>query len=147
MRLDPLCELEAAYRDSTFGTKFVLVKPFGNEGGAAYGELDGTVKGERLRGAIHIANHPDRRSDGVMLPDAHGVIQTHDRAFVLISLRGRTIFTEGQGTQVLSVLLYSDDERYKWVNNTVGILEGIFDGKSMTMPAKIYLCVSDSRKP
>ena len=147
MRLELLCELEAAYRDLTFGPKFILLKPFGNEGGVAYGELDGSVKGEKLRGSIHLANHPDRRSDGVMLPDAHGVIKTDDDAFVLISMRGRTIFTEGQGAQVLSVLLYSDDDRYKWVNNTVGILEGTFDGKSMTMRAKIYLCASDSVRP
>jgi hypothetical protein len=146
VHLEPLCELEASYRDSTFGQKLVLLRPFGNEGGVAYGELDGSVEGEKLRGAIRLANHPDRRSDGAMLPDAHGVIKTHDEAFVLVSMRGRAIFSEGQGAQVLSVLLYSDDERYKWVNNTVGLLEGTFDSKTMTMRAKIYLCVSDARK-
>lgn len=141
--MEPLCELEATYQDSTFGKKFILLKPHGTEAGVGFGELGGSVTGERLRGSIHLANHPDRRSDGAMLPDAHGVIKTHDDAFVLISMRGRTIFAEGRGAQVLSVLLHSDDDRYKWVNNTVGILEGTFDSKTMVMRAKIFLCVSD----
>ncbi|MCI4347689.1 MAG: DUF3237 domain-containing protein [Thermoplasmata archaeon] len=143
MRLEPLCELDAAYRDSSFGEKFVLVRPYGNEGGAAYGELDGTVRGEKLRGALRLANHPRRRSDGAMLPDAHGLIKTHDDALVLVSMQGRTVFTDAGGRQLLSVLLETEDERYKWLNNTVCVLEGTFDPKTMSMRANIYACVSD----
>lgn len=143
MRLDPLCELEAAYRESSFGQKFVLMKPYGNEGGSAYGELDGTIQGEKLRGALRLTNHPRRRSDGAMLPDANGLIKTHDDALVLVSMQGRTVPTEAGGRQLLSVLFETDDERYKWLNNTVCVLEGTFNPKTMSMRAKIYSCVSD----
>jgi hypothetical protein len=117
--------------------------PYGNEGGAGYGELEGTVRGEKLTGSIRLANHPRRRSDGLMLPDAQGVIKTHDNALVLVSMQGRTVFTEVGGRQLLSVLFETEDERYKWLNNTVCILEGSFDPDTMSMRAKIYACVSD----
>ena len=91
MRLDHLCDMELMYRPESFG-KFVLIRPYGGEEGAGYGEGEGTVKGERLRGTARWANYPRRRSDGAMLPDVHGVIQTDDRAHVLFSLRGRTVW-------------------------------------------------------
>ncbi|MCI4352541.1 MAG: DUF3237 domain-containing protein [Thermoplasmata archaeon] len=144
MRLEPICELDAAYRDSSFGEKFVLVRPYGNEGGAGYGELDGTVTGDKLRGSLRLTNHPRRRSDGAMLPDAHGLIKTHDDALVLVSLQGRTVFTEAGGRQLLSVLFETEDERYKWLNNSVCILEGTFDPQTMRMRAKVYACVSET---
>jgi hypothetical protein len=143
MRLEPICELNAAYNDSTFGEKFVLVRPYGNEGGIAYGELDGTIRGEKLRGDLRFANHPQPRSDGTMLPNSHGVIKTHDGAMVLISITGRTVFSDLGGRQLLMVLFESEDARYKWVNNTVCLLEGIFDPKAMSMRAQVYECVSD----
>jgi uncharacterized protein DUF3237 len=143
MRLEPMCELDAAYRETSFGEKFVLVWPYGNEGGAPYGELEGTVTGEKLQGAVRLSNHPRRRSDGAMLPDAHGLIKTHDRALVLVSLQGRNIFGPSGGRQLLSVLFEAEDERYHWLNNTVCVLEGTFDPTAMKMHAKVYPCVSD----
>lgn len=78
-----------------------------------------------------------------MLPDAHGLIKTHDGALVLVTMQGRTVSTESGGRQLLSVLLESEDDRYKWVNNTVCALEGVFDPKTMSMRAKVYACVSE----
>lgn len=143
MRLEPICELEAAYRDSSFGQKFVLARPYGNESGAAYGELDGIVRGERLSGALRLVNHPRRRGDGAMLPDAQGLIKTHDDALILVSLQGRTVPTEAGGRQLLSALFETEDERYKWLNDTVCVLEGTFDPRTMSMRARIFACVSD----
>jgi len=42
--------MELGYREESFG-KFVLVRPYGGDEGIGYGEGDGTVIGERLRGA------------------------------------------------------------------------------------------------
>src|SRR5690349_598768 len=116
MRLEHLCDMELAYREeSLYQRKFVLIRPYGGEEGAGYGEGDGRVTGERLRGLLRWVNHPHRRSDQVMLPDAHGCIRTDDRADVVFTLHGRTVFSAGQGRQLLSVIFESEDERYGWL--------------------------------
>src|SRR5512146_363016 len=105
MQLEFLCDMELAYRvEPLTGEKFALVRPYGGEEGAGYGEGDGTVTGPRLQGAIRWVNHPHRRSDGSMLPDAHGIIVTHDHAVIRFTLQGRTVFEQEQGKQLLSVL-------------------------------------------
>src|SRR2546426_8217758 len=88
MRLENLCEMQLGLRGLT------LIRPYGGEQGAAYVDIDGAITGEKLSGTFHGVNHPRRRSDGAMLPDAHGVIQTHDGAAVLFSMAGRTVWVE-----------------------------------------------------
>ena len=75
MRLEHICDIALGYRHD-----FVLVRPYGSEEGAGYGELRGTATGERLAGLVRAVNHPRRRSDGTMLPDLHGLIETTDGA-------------------------------------------------------------------
>src|SRR5207248_9970374 len=87
MRLEYLCDLGLRYRASGLA----LIRPYGGEEGAGYGELDGTVSGARLRGAVRAVNHPRRRGDGALLPDLHGLIETEDGARVLVRLQGRTV--------------------------------------------------------
>jgi hypothetical protein len=96
--------MEVSYRKESYGD-FVLVRPYGNREGAGYGEGDGTASGARLNGAVRWVTHPRRRSDGAMLPDAHGVIQTRDGALVMFSLHGRTIWVPTGGTTVDRQLL------------------------------------------
>jgi hypothetical protein len=144
MRLEHVCDMELAYREEPlYGRGLVLVRPYGGEEGAGYGEGDGHVTGERLRGPLRWVNHPHRRSDRVMLPDAHGCIWTDDGAAVLFTLQGRTVFSGDQGRQLLSVLFEADDARYQWLNDTFCILEGAYDRTTMTMRARVYACVSD----
>jgi hypothetical protein len=124
--------------------KFVLVRPYGGEDGSGYGEGDGTVTGERLTGTLRWVNHPHRRGDGTMLPDAHGVIRTNDDALVLFSLTGRTVWTEaGPGRQVLTTLFESQDERYSWLNGVYCVLEGAIEPERLAMRARIYICLND----
>jgi hypothetical protein len=59
---------------------------------ARQGVGDGTVTGERLSGGVQWSNQPRRRGDGTMLPDARGVITTHEGAEVFFDLTGRTVF-------------------------------------------------------
>ena len=142
MRLEHLCDLELAYRTmSNLGADFVLVKPYGTEEGAGYGEGDGQVSGTQLKGTLRWVNHPRRRSDGVMLPEAHGVILTDDRATLLFSLQGRTVFTGDQGHQLLQVLFETDEERYRWLNVALCVLEGVIDAGRMR--ARVYVCVNE----
>jgi hypothetical protein len=143
MKLELLCEMELAYTPSLFGEKFILEQPYGTEEGSGFGDLEGSVKGGRVTGKVRLTNHPHRRSDGVMLPNGHGVIRTDDEGIVLFTLQGRTVFVGEQGRQLLAATFESSDERYKWLNNTFCVLEGAFDPPTMSMRARVYSCVSD----
>ena len=142
MRLEHLCDLELAYR-----SEFTLVRPYGGEEGNAYGEIEGSITGKRFQGTFRGVNHPFRRNDGAMLPDAHGVIRTEDGATVLFSLAGRTVWVETangrQGRQLLRALFEAEDQRYRWLNNTVCILEGKIDAGTGRMQARVYSCINE----
>ncbi|MDJ0897764.1 MAG: hypothetical protein QNJ55_03055 [Xenococcus sp. MO_188.B8] len=143
MHLEPLCNLELAYREeSLYQGKFVMARPYDSQEASAYGEGDGWVKGERLQGTARWVNHPHCRTDGVWLPNLHGVIQTEDGASILFSLQGRTKFRPGgQGNQILTAILQTGDERYEWVNDSICILEGVIEG--FAMRAQIFQCINE----
>jgi len=142
MRLDFLCDLQLAYRDlPALEEDFVLVRPYATQEGSGYGEGDGTVSGPRLNGSVRWVNHPHRRSDGVMLPDTHGVILTDDRATLLFSLQGRTTFAGSKGKQLLYMLFETEAERYQWLNTALCVVEGLIEEAGMR--AKVYVCVHD----
>ena len=137
MRLEHVCDIALGYRDD-----FVLVRPYGGEEGAGYGELHGTATGERLAGLVRAVNHPRRRGDGAMLPDLHGLIETTDGARVLFSARGRTSFgSDRRGRQTLLFTFEAEDGRYRWLNDLLCIYEGIIE-----MPlgrGRVYACVNE----
>jgi len=143
MHLELLGEMELVYRDSSFGEKFILASPFGGKEGSGYGEGEGSIKGERINGSLRWVNHPHRRSDGSMLPDAHGVIKTVDSAIILFAMQGRTVWVGEKGRQLLSVTFESENERYKWLNNTYCVLEGAIDSVALKMRSRVYVCISD----
>jgi hypothetical protein len=144
MQLEFVCDLVLVYRELPLtGDKFLLVRPYGGEEGSGYGEGDGTVSGPRLQGTVRWVNHPHRRSDGSMLPDAHGIIWTQDQCVVTFTLQGRTIFEQGQGKQLLSVIFEAEAEAYRWLNSTLCVLEGIIDGERLAMRARVFACRSD----
>jgi len=144
MQLEHICDMELVYQPEPLtGDKFLFVRPYGGEEGAGYGEGDGTVTGSRLQGRMRWINHPHRRSDGTMLPDAHGIILTDDNAVVMFTLQGRTVFEQEQGKQLLSVIFEAEAEAYRWLNTTFCILEGLIDGERLQMRARVYACHSD----
>jgi hypothetical protein len=144
MRLEHVCDIEVAYREeSAYGGKFLLIRPYGSEEGTGYGEGDATFTGPKLRGTARWVNHPHRRSDGAMLPDTHGVILTADGAQIMFSFRGRTFFEGEIGKQLLTVTFEAEDERYRWLNTSFCVLEGVIDGERLSMRARIYACVND----
>lgn len=142
MKLEHVCDLQLGY-----SSEFTLIKPFGTEEGSAYGEVEGTLSGEKLRGTFRGVNHPHRRSDKAMLPNVNGLIRTEDGANVLFSLSGRTTWIETpegrQGRQLLRTLFETEDERYKWLNNALCVLEGKINAQTLKMEGRIFACVSD----
>lgn len=144
MQLEYICDMELVYRvESLYAGKFLLVRPYGGEEGTGYGEGDGTVTGPRIQGRLRWVNHPHRRSDATMLPDARGVIATDDGAMILFALQGRTVFEQTQGKQLLSVFFEAEAESYRWLNATFCVLEGLIDGERLRMRARVYACRSD----
>jgi hypothetical protein len=144
MRLEHVCDMELVYREEpAYGGKFLLVRPYGGEEGTAYGEGDATFTGPRLQGKARWVNHPHRRSDGMMLPDAHGVIVTDDGAQIMFTLQGRTFFEDHTGKQLLLVTFEAEEERYRWLNTSVCVLEGVINAQTLSMQARIYACVHE----
>lgn len=141
MRLEPFCVMDLAYDG---GVK--MVKPYGTEEGTAYGVGTGTVSGE-LTGTVKWANHPHRRSDGRMLPDAAGEILTADGATVMFRLQGRTTFREvngeRKGGQVLWMLFESDAEAHKELNDALCVVEGVIDSATLRIHFSVFRCVHE----
>ena len=132
MQLEYICEMELVYREEPlYNAKFLLVRPYGGEEGTGYGEGDGSVTGSRIQGKLRWVNHPHRRSDGIMLPDAHGIIVTNDNALILFTLQGRTVFDQSQGKQLLSVIFEAEAEPYRWLNESLCVLEGLIESEHM----------------
>ena len=141
MRLELLCEMEIQYRhEEMVGGQVVLLHPYGSSEGSAYGEGDGTARGPRINGQMRWVNHPHHRSDGVFLPDTHGIIRTEDDAILLFSFRGRTVFRSDKGEQLLNVVFEAEDERYTWLNTAFCVLEGVINGG---MHARVYMCINE----
>lgn len=137
MRLEHLCDMELVYQEAPgIGQKVLMIRPYGGQEGSAYGEGDGTVTGPQLKGKLRWVNHPHSRSDGVMLPNTHGVIRTDDGATILFSLQGRTV----SGKQLLLTTFESGDKEYLWLNQAMCVLEGVIDAKRLAMQARVYIC-------
>jgi hypothetical protein len=148
MHLDYLCDVALAHQENPlYGRKSVMIRPYGSEEGTAYGEGDGTFTGPRLQGKARFVNHPHRQSDGNMVPDTHGVMVTDDGAAILFTFQGRTFFEGHTGKQLLHITFEAEDERYRWLNQTLGVMEGIVDAKTLSMRARVYLCVHELVEP
>ena len=118
--------LEPLYR-ATFTTpeawSVELAGESGTEGRSfliAEGRLEGRLSA-RLRGA----NYPRRRTDGALVPDFRGALETDDGATVLFAWHGY-LRPAAQGPRQLvgSVTHVTDDERYRWLNDRLCVLAG-----------------------
>ena len=142
MRLEHLCSMELRYT-----TDFHLARPYGNESGVGWGLGEGSVSGDRISGSAQWSNQPNRRGDGVMLPNTRGVVTTADSAEVLFDLTGRTVFVdrdgETVGRQLLMALFESEHDRYSWLNNVVCMAEGAIDPVRAAAHFEVFVCHSD----
>ena len=144
MRFEYVCDVELAYRDEpAYEGKFILVRSYGGEEGTGYGEGDAIFTGPKLQGKARWVNHPHRRSDGQMLPDAHGVIVTDDGAQIMFTMQGLTFFEDNIGKQLLLTTFEAEDERYRWLNTSICFLEGVINAQTVSMRARIYACVHE----
>src|SRR3954454_1507998 len=117
MRLEPL------YR-ATFTTPEAWSVEVAGTEGQLFLIAEGRATG-RLSARLRAANYPRRRADGVLLPDFRGVLETDDGATILFAWQGITRTSpEGVRELVGSVSHLSDDGRYAWLNDVLGVLTG-----------------------
>lgn len=97
--------------------------------GQLYGTLEGRVAGDRLSGELRLTNLAPRRVDNVNLPTLRGVLTTDDQAIIWIELDGIAALRESDGARVFvtTFRFRTGDERYAWLNNVFGALEGVLD--------------------
>ncbi len=140
MRLEPLLEMSLAYRG-----EFVLQKSFGASG-AGYGEADGEATGDRVRGKVRSSNHPSLREDDVFQPDGAGVIATPDGAKIIFRMRGYSVRAEPDGKQrafTVWLAFQTEDPRYRWLNPTFAVGEGVIDFATTAMRLRVFECVNE----
>lgn len=141
MRLEHVCDMELAYQGV-----FTLVQPYGSQEGAGFGLGTGLVSGEQMSGTVRWAHHPQRRSDGTLLVDAHAVITTDEGCEIVCSWRGRSQSDAGKGFQsiyVLTALFEAEEERYQWLNRTVCIAEGRHHPETLRLQLRFYACLPE----
>ncbi len=137
MRLEPLYRLRFDYPESWS----VALK---GEAGAEEQHFlyaDGSVEG-KISGRFRGANYPRRRADQRFVTDFRGVIETSDGARILWECRGfgrpRTpeydrLSPDGR-QWVASVTHLSDDDRFRWLNDSVCVGTGQVRPKKVTNP-------------
>jgi hypothetical protein len=121
MKLTPLCDFELRYTD-------LEVLDFGASG-QLYGSLEGSLAGERLRGALRVTNLAPKRSDDVNLPTVRGLLTTDDGAKVWVAMDGMALARPTDGVRVVTaaITFRTGDPRYAWLNTVFAVTEGVLD--------------------
>ena len=120
MRLEPL------YRVTFTTPESWSVEFEGTTGteGQSFLIAEGRSEG-RLSARYRAANYPRRRTDGALVPAFRGVLETDDGATILFSWDGLArLGPDGMRELVGSITHVTDDERYTWLNDRVGAVEG-----------------------
>jgi hypothetical protein len=117
MRLEPLYRIRWTTPEawSVEGQSFFL----------AEGRCEGGIVGR-----FRAANFPLRRTDGTLVPDFRGVVETDDGAVLMITVRG---YLRGRRELVGSMTHLSDDERYRRLNDAVCTVTGEIQGDEVVV--------------
>lgn len=137
MELERFGTMQLRYDDG-----FQVVQPYGQQDGTGFGSGTGRIDAAGLAGDIRWANHPHRRGDGANVIDAAGAIDADDGATLVFRLVGRTIWIEegARGAQVLQITVETADDRHRWLNDVVGLVEGVIDTTTGVIDATIFIC-------
>jgi len=130
------------YTDGTWAA------PFDGDERAGWGNGDGTVSGDTLRGALRWSNYPRRREDGVWTPNVRGVIDTDDGAAIIVSMHGQSVEEQRENGLARAILvrleLLTEAEQYRWLNTTFAVAEGEIDEATEEIWMQAYVCVNDA---
>jgi hypothetical protein len=137
MKLAPICEMQMHYT-------WIDYVDYG-VGGQYVGTLEGTVRGDRLKGTVKSVNVPAKRPDNVNCPAFRGIIYTEDGAKIYFEFNGIALLRPEDKARVFttSLSLRSGDARYAWVNDTVGTVEGILNTTTDQMIVRANACQNE----
>lgn len=142
MRLEPLFEMVYRYSDRH---AVELSGPAGRDG-LYWMFREGTIRGDRIRGAHKGMNKSTLRVDGEATGDIRGILVTDDGAEIYYEIRSYGLAGTGLRTVVGSMFFLTGDERYRWLNTTVGVLEGAYtwdaDGR-LVGTSRVHAVVPD----
>jgi hypothetical protein len=130
MRLEHLFDLDLRYEG-----EYVVVRPYGGLDGVGYAAGSGRAVGPRVEGDVRFSNNPRVRGDGVLLPALDGSIATDDGARIVFTSTGLGR-REPDGRRfraTLAMTLESDDERYRWLNESLCAADATVTGRHVTM--------------
>ena len=86
-----------------------------------YGTGDGTVSGELLEGTLTRVNTPERREDGVWMPDLRGMIKASDGGELLLTFNGLSIdgdWPEPRRSIIGHVGLITEHPPLRWLSTS-----------------------------
>jgi hypothetical protein len=87
--------------------------------------LAGGRSAGRLSARYRAANFPRKRSDGALVPEFRGVLETDDGAVILFEWQGLAVLSDSGMRHLLGSLVHTtDDPRYRWLNDRVCAVEG-----------------------
>lgn len=136
MDLVELCEVELTYT--------ALEALDYDSGGQLYGTMEGSLSGDRLNGSLRLTNLAPRRADNVNLPTLRGILTTGDGAHVWVELDGiATLRREDDARVFVTTFRFrTGSDRYRWLNTTFGLLEGVLDSVAVGGSAhgRLYAC-------
>jgi hypothetical protein len=117
--------LEPLYRATWTTPEAWTVELAGERGteGRSFFIAEGRTTG-RLSARFRAANYPRTRVDGTLTPEFRGVLETDDGATILFSWQGLARSADGMRELLGSITHVTDDPRYLWLNDRVGVLEG-----------------------
>jgi hypothetical protein len=86
----------------------------------------GTKRGDRVPpGGRWLARSHRQRADGALLPEVRGVLETDNGAVILFECQVLAVLDGSSMRQLLgSLVLTTDDPRYRWLNDRVCAVEG-----------------------
>lgn len=134
--LEPLFELELQYREGMEA----ITDPAGNLG-EYLGSGDGTVKGATLRGNVRWDLY-EKVGETRCQTNFAGVIETEEGAQIQFDAKGFGMVADpskpNEWHMASAVQFETADERYRWLNTTLGLWDGHFDMETYRHHYRVY---------
>ncbi len=136
-RLEPLFEIELQYTQ-----QFPDAASVQGRVGDYIGSGKGSVKGPRIEGQISRWDLYEDVSDVVCRSNLSGTIETNDGVQIKFDSMGFLMVPDKsqshQWITTAGVRFETDDDRYTWLNNVLGIWEGTFNMETYRHHYQVY---------
>jgi hypothetical protein len=143
MDVSKLCDLELRYTS----LETVDYEP----GGQVYGTMEGSLRGDRLSGALHLTNLAARRPDNVNVPTLRGLLTAHDGTRVWVEMDGLAMLRPADNARVILARcgFRTSQPDLRWLNTAFVVFEGVLDQVAVggTARGEMHLCQATVASP